>query len=185
MGAYSRSIQMTQGIKPPQLRMGAICPAERRVRDKCFERENMTDAGPPPPRPLRLPTAAVVSTASVAFAAARILAVRGSVASYEAHTRARDPHWRPALLGDGHLLNLHESRDLGGFEYAVVVRGVCRPASLLASNTRAAATVTDAVETTAAVGSRSGRGGGGSASAMFSRSKHLSLTLLCRSNRGA
>ena len=56
--------------------MGAICPAERRVRDKCFERENIADADPPPPQLLRLPTAAVVPTASVAFAAARVLDAR-------------------------------------------------------------------------------------------------------------
>jgi len=166
-------MQMSQGISPPQLRMGAFCPAERRVRDNCFERTNNADADPPPPRPLRLPAAAVVSTASVAFAA-----VHGSLASCAAHTRARDPHWRPSLLGDGHLLNPHESRDSGGFEYAVVVRGVCRPASLLASNNCAATNATDAVETTAAAGSRSGRGGGGSASALFLSSKRSSRTLI-------
>jgi len=60
-----------------------------------------------------------------------------------------------------YLYYLDESRDLGGLEYAVVVRGVCRPVRIPASNTRAAATATDAVATTAATGSRSGRGGGG------------------------
>jgi len=34
------------------------------------------------------------------------------VSSYEARTRARDPHWRPLMRGDGHL---GESRDWGGF----------------------------------------------------------------------
>ena len=99
----------------------------------------------------------------------------GSMPFYEAHPRPRDPHWRPFMRGDGHLLNLVESRDLGGFDRVRRCRqvGVAPrvPPGVQYSRRRDR----DAAVTTAAAGSRSPRQ---AVAAMFLHADRLSRTLL-------
>ena len=59
---------------------------------------------------------------------------------------------RPALAANlaRRATGRNRATRVASIEYAVVFRGVCRPARLLASNSRAAAATTDAAATTAA-----------------------------------